>query len=221
MLLILCGLYRLGWLAWRLWNTWRSAGFGQGRASANFDRSVLVVDHQARTAYANRTCGCGLIVAGRDLQFAEIGLHFAAARPRLHLETRLVGQINLNVTAAVVHLHAAQLAHADFNRAILILQTQIATHTGKADILRAGQHAKWPNDVGGAHVPRIHIEIAIEARKLQVCARRFEAQATSDSCQFDVIELAAQPSRPLYIGERNIAAASLNRNIRADVGYAR
>src|SRR5215470_4349892 len=105
---------------------WRSAGLGQGRASAYLDGSMFVIDNQARSTCADRTHGSALFIAICNFQFAEIRLHFAAARARLYLEASFFWKINLHVAAAIVHLDATQFAHVDFNRAILILQTQIA-----------------------------------------------------------------------------------------------
>jgi len=111
---------------------------------------MLIIDHQARAACANCARSACLISTACDLQFSEVRFNLAASR--LQLEPSFFWKVNLDIAVVIVHLHVAQLAHANFNRAIAILQAHVAAHARQADIFRASQHAKWSNNINRSHI---------------------------------------------------------------------
>ena len=144
-------------------------------AFENLDVSMLIVDDQGGATAANRASRNRHIVRFVILHAAEIGRDLSVLRSRVQLKAGFIWNINFNVTLPVLHLHAAKLAYAYFNRTICVLQVNIPRNTAQADVFRAGFKTQRSAHAVRLQFARVQVELAINFDKLQVGARGFEA----------------------------------------------
>ena len=104
------------------------------RGLQDLDGSMLVINHEGRAAAPNRARRNRLIVGIVIPNPAEVGVYLAIPRPRIQLKTRFVGQVNLDLSLAVLHLHAAQPGYADFHRAIRVGQMNVSRHSPQVNV---------------------------------------------------------------------------------------
>ena len=98
-------------------------------------------------------------------QFGKVGLNLAVAGARIQAESGFVGQAQLNVAVAVVDLHVAQRAHSHFNRAVVILQANVAGNLFQADVLRARGQVQRAGDLLGVQFVGIEVESRLRCAK--------------------------------------------------------
>src|SRR5580658_3534316 len=191
----------------RLGRRRRRRGRGQirpGRGLADLDAVVLVVEHDVRSAVADATAGLRLTVIRVNFQFGKVRLNFAVAGVSVDVKASLVGHAQVDVAVAAVDLNVAERTHGDFDAAVFILQADIAGDVLQPDLLGTRGQVEGTGDLVGVEVIGVKIEIAIDAREVQVGAGRLEGDVLADTGELDaLLEFAFELRSTLDVGDGN------------------
>src|ERR1700677_4082064 len=119
--------WRFSWLRRRGGRSWRSGG--GGCRFGGFGVSLFPVYGAIGGVRSDRSAGARLLVLGRHFDLFEVAGDVSFARACLDLHWGIGRDRNLYIALAVIALNIAWLTQPDFDRAVLVFQTQIARQT--------------------------------------------------------------------------------------------
>src|SRR6185437_1288710 len=173
-------------------------------------------DQRAAFAHSSvRSCVTVLVIHFQVKVCVDVSAH------ALGIELKAGGWRNCHADISV-HVRNIDWRYGRFgthlHSSIAVLDVYFSAHVFKMHALAARLQTKRPGETVRAQVVRLHIELTVEAGKLQIGTRRSEVDALSDSRKLQISPVcSAHRKRAAYVSNVCVVYRTVHADVAADI----